>query len=205
MKLTEAAKKVRRKRAARPIYLTPVRIIDVHGEEHAVFAPCHDIDRRLARERKFRVGHEYRAEIKQSRNVKFHRLAHAVGHLLVDNVEEFRDLDAHAALKAVQLQSGICCEVIEMDASPIIAAVLAIVDQALGAGAAKVLQAILPEIKTIPVKRARSLAFDELEEDEFANFFNGITAYIGEHYASVMLDDVRAEYWQMVAGDRRAA
>ena len=60
---------------------------------------------------------------------------------------------------------------------------------------------------SVPAHASRSIAFDDMEEDEFANFFNGITAYIGEHFAGVMLDDVRAEYWQMVNGDnsRRAA
>ena len=32
-------------------------------------------------------------------------------------------------------------------------------------------------------------------------FFDGITAYIAEHYSSVMLDDVRAEFWTMVNGE----
>ncbi|KAG1197578.1 hypothetical protein G6F35_012785 [Rhizopus arrhizus] len=74
------------------------------GEELGAFVPSNDIDRRLAKDRGYRVGHEYRLEIKASRNAAFHRLAHVIGHLLVDNVEAFRDLDAHAALKQVQLE-----------------------------------------------------------------------------------------------------
>lgn len=77
--MTTAADKIRAKRARRPIYLTPMRLVDpTDGVEYAAFVPCHAIDNRLARERGFRIGHEYRAEIKQSRNVKFHRLAHAL-------------------------------------------------------------------------------------------------------------------------------
>lgn len=185
MTTTEAQRKVKAKRARRPIYLTPMRLVDpTTGEEHAAFVPCHEIDRRLARERGFRVGHEYRAEIKQSRNVRFHRLAHAVGHLLVDNVEKFRDKSAHDALKQVQADSGVCCDVERF-----------VID--LGQFGRHEVERNVP----------RSIAFDDMEEDEFANFFNGITAYIGEHYASVMLDDVRADYWQMVDGEnnRRAA
>lgn len=206
MSMTAAARKVKAKRARRPIYLTPMRLVDPStGEEQPGFVPCHEIDRRLARERGFRIGQEYRAEIKQSRNVRFHRLAHAIGHLLVDNVEKFRDMDSHAALKVVQLESGVACEVIEMDASPVVSALLDAAEAVLGKGARAVLGGVLPAIEKIPVKVARSLAFDDLEEDEFANFFEGITAHIGEHYASVMLDDVRAEFWLMVQGDRRAA
>ena len=48
----------------------------------------------------------------------------------------------------------------------------------------------------------RSLAFDEMEEDEFRTFFEGMVDYIAEHFAGVMLDEVRAEFWQMVEGNK---
>lgn len=113
------------------------------------------------------------------------------------------DLDAHAALKQVQLESGICCEMVEMDATPVVKALLDAAEAVLGAGARKVLAAVLPEIRTISVKVAQSLAFDSMEEEDFAAFFKGITAWIGDHYAQVMLDDVRADYWRMVNGRQR--
>lgn len=127
-------------------------------------------------------------------------MAHVIGHLLVDNVEVFRDLDAHAALKQVQLESGICCEMVEMDASPVVKDLLDTAETVLGAGARKVLAAVLPEIRTIPVKVAQSLAFDSMEEEDVAAFFKGFTTWIGDRYAHVMLDDVRADYWRMVNG-----
>ncbi|WNB79614.1 MULTISPECIES: hypothetical protein [unclassified Stenotrophomonas] len=199
--MTAAARKIRAKRASRPIYATCMRLVDpATGEEIGAFAPSNDIDRRLAKDRGYRIGHEYRLEIKESRNAVFHRLAHLIGHLLVDNVEAFRDLDAHAALKQVQLESGIFCEMVEMDASPVVKALLDAAETVLGAGARKVLSGVLPEIRTIRVKVAQSLAFDSMEEEDFAAFFKGITAWIGDHYAHVMLDDVRADYWRMVNG-----
>lgn len=151
MTLTAAAKKFRAKRVRRPIYATCMRLADpATGEQMGSSVPLHYIDLPLAKERGYKVGHEYRLEIKESRNAAFHRLAHAVGNLLVDNVEAFRDLDAHAALKRVQLEAGICCEMVEMDASPVIAAVLDACETLLGAGARKVLAGVLPEIHTIP-------------------------------------------------------
>ncbi|WP_372174377.1 hypothetical protein [Xanthomonas axonopodis] len=201
MTMTAAAKKIRAKRASRPTYWTCLRTIDpATGELVGSFVPTNPIDRRLAKERGYRVGHEYRLEIKQARNPAFHRLAHAIGHLLVDNVEEFRDLDAHAALKRMQLESGIRCEMVEMDAAPVVAALLDAAEAVLGAGARKVLAAVLPEIRTIPVKVAQSLAFDSMEEDEFGDFFRGITQHIGMHYTHVMLDEVVAEFWLMANG-----
>lgn len=50
------------------------------------------------------------------------------------------------------------------------------------------------------MKVARSLAFDSMEEQDFAAFFKGITAWIGDHYVHAMLDDVRADYWRIVNG-----
>lgn len=203
MKQTEAAKKIRAKRARRPIYLIVRRLMDPDtGELIGALVAANEIDGRLLRERKFYVGREIRAELKQPRNVPFHKLAHVIGHLLVDNVEEFQGKGAHDALKAVQLASNTACDIIEMDATPVISAILDACESLLGQGARKVLAGVLPEIKTIPVKVARSLAFDEMAEDEFGDFFHGVTEYIGLHYASVMLDEVREEFWRMANGNK---
>ena len=171
---TAAAKKVQAKRARRPVYLMVRKLVDPKtGEEIGALVPANQIDARLLRERKFHTGREVRAELKQPRNPAFHRLAHAVGHLLVDNVEEFRDMDAHGALKAIQAKTGVCCEPLEID---------------------------LGSLGKVTAQVPRSLAFDEMAEDEFAKLFEAVTAYIGEHYASVLLEDVRAEFWLMVNG-----
>ena len=175
-----------------------IRLRLPHSRQLRYAAPSRQKIVTLAKDRGYRVGHEYRLEIKASRNAAFHRLAHVLRHLLVDNVEAFRDLGAHAALKQVQLESGICCEMVEMDASPVVKALLDAAETMLGTGARKALSGVLPEIRTIPVKVAQSLAFDSMEEEDFAAFFKGITAWIGDHYAHVMLDDVRADYWRMV-------
>lgn len=177
MTQTAAQKKVKAKRARRPIYLVVRRLVDpATGESVGALVPANAIDQRLLKERKFAVNREVRAELKQPRNPAFHRLAHAVGHLLVDNVDGFEGLSAHEALKRVQREAGVCCEEMEID---------------------------LGTLGRVPVKVPRSLAFDELSEDEFRAFFDGITAYIGEHYTSVMLDEVRAEFWLMCSGEGR--
>lgn len=199
------AEKKAAKRARRPIYMVVARLIDPRtGEEVGALVPAHPIDQRLMRERRFHVDREVRAELKQPRNVKFHRLAHAIGHLLVDNVEAFQGMQAHQALKAVQLEAGVCCDEREIDATPVIRAVLAAAEAVFGEGAAKLLRTVLPEVRTVTVKEARSLAFDEMPEDEFAVFFEGITAHIGATYAGVMLDEIRAEFWLMVNGEQAA-
>lgn len=87
-----------------------------------------------------------------------------------------------------------------MDASPVVKVLLDAAETVLGADARKVLSGVLPEIHTIPVKVAQSLVFDSMEDEDFAAFFKGLTAWIGDHYAHVMLDDVRAAYWRIVNG-----
>ena len=85
--------KAKAKRARRPIYLLVRKLVDPEtGELVGALVPANMIDQRLLRERKFNVGREVRAELKQSRNPAFHRLAHALGHLLVDNVDGFEAL-----------------------------------------------------------------------------------------------------------------
>ena len=176
--MTTVAQKKAAKRAARPIYATVQRVAVMGtGEERLAILAMNPIDRRLMKERGYRNGDELRIEIKQPRNPGFHRLFHAIGHLMVDNVEDFRDLTAHDAIKRLQRESGVCCEEIEMDLGPMIG--------------------------KVPVKVPRSMAFDEMAEDEAKVLFEGITAHIGANYAQVMLDDVRAEFWLMVEGDQR--
>jgi hypothetical protein len=173
---TPAAKKAAAKRARRPVYGTWERVIIAEtGEERLAFLAAHPIDRQLLKERGWGRGAECRAEFKEPRNPKFHRLAHAVGRLLVENVEEFQHRTSHEVLKEVQRRAGVLCEPMELD---------------------------LGTLGKVQVQVARSLAFDEMEEDEFRVFFDGVTAHIAEHFAGVMLDEVRAEFWQMVQGER---
>lgn len=200
--MTAAQKKIAAKRAKKPVYLTPCRLMDPETSEMVpALRPLHPADQRLMRERRYHVGQELRAILTQSRNVKFHRLSHAVGHLLVDHVDGFESLSAHEALKRVQIESGICCEVMVMQAGPVVTALLDAAEVLLGAGARKILGAVLPGIKEIPVKVARSIAFDEMDESEFGEFFKGITDYIDANYSAGLTDDVKAEYLLMIEGD----
>lgn len=177
MTAATAAEKKAAKRARRPIYMVVRRLVDpATGESIGALVPAHPIDQRLMKERRFHVDREVRAELKQPRNPAFHRLAHAIGHLLVDNVDGFETLTAHDALKRVQRESGTCCETMEID---------------------------LGSLGKVPVSVPRSIAFDEMPEDEFAELFKGVTDYIDANYQSAMTADIRAEYLLMVEGDQK--
>jgi hypothetical protein len=60
---TAAAKKIRAKRARRPIYLVVRKLVDPDtGELVGALVPANDVDARLMRERKFHVNREVRAD-----------------------------------------------------------------------------------------------------------------------------------------------
>lgn len=179
MTMTDAQRKVKAKRARRPIYAVIERVAVLStGEERLAILAAHPIDRRLMKERGFKAGDEVRVEVKQKRVEWQHRLIHKIGVLMVDNVEGWEQLTSHDAVKRLQRESGTCCEEMEVD---------------------------IPGVGRLMVKQAESLAFDEMEQDRFEQLFDGITEHIGKNYAHVMLDEVRAEFWDMAGKNRRAA
>ncbi len=176
---TAAAKKIKAKRARRPVYMLVKQLIDpATGELVGALVPAHDVDQRLLRERKFRIGREVRAELKQPREAWQHRLVHKIGQLMVDNVEGWEQLTSHDAVKRLQRESSTCCEEMELD---------------------------VPGVGRLMVMQAESLSFDEMEQDRFQVLFDGITEHIGRRYVHVLLDDIRAEFWDMAGQNRRAA
>lgn len=170
--MTTALAKAKARRARRPIYATVMRLVDPDtGESIGAYVPAHPIDRELAKERKDPVGALVRLEVKRPRNIKFHRLVHAIGNMLVENVDGFEHLNSHDAIKRVQRESGICCEEMEID---------------------------IPNVGKLMVKVPESLSFDEMDADRFGQLFNGITDHIDRTYAPSLTVDARAEYFLAV-------
>lgn len=172
--MTTAAQLKKAKRARRPIYGTITRVAVIEtGEERLAIVASHPIDRALMKERKFSEGDQVRMEIKRPRNIKFHRLMHAVGQVMVDNVAGWEHLTAHDAVKRLQRESGTCCEEIEID---------------------------IPGMGKLLAKQAESLAFDEMPPERFDTLFDGITKHIDATYSPDFTTDVRGEYLLMVQG-----
>jgi len=107
---------VHRKRTRRPVHVTVMRlVVPETGESLMALVPDHPVDRRALRERGYGVGVQLRAELWHARNVRFFRLAHALGGFLADHVAGFEGLDQHEALKRLQERSGIGCAVEQFD------------------------------------------------------------------------------------------
>jgi hypothetical protein len=170
--MAATAKKPKRQ----PVYLEARRLVDpATGEEIGALVPASPYDSRRLRALKLGQGQSLRAELSKPRNVKFHRLVHALGQLLADHWPAFAGLTAHDAIKRAQVESGTACDLQAIDLGPL--------------GKAQ-------------VKVARSLAFDSMDETEFGELFAGLTRWIDENVVAHFPEEARAEYWLMT-GDNR--
>ena len=139
-----------------PVYLRTVRLIDPQtGAEVSAFVPAGHADASTIRERGITIGNTLRADITRPRNVQFHRLAHAIGGLVAQNIEAFEGMGQHQALKQLQFESGVECDVTRTE---------------------------VPGVGVLESKRPRSLAFDAMEQSAFYEFVAGVCGYIARTY-----------------------
>lgn len=147
--MTTALQKARAKLRSRDIRMTVMKVvIPETGELVGALVPDHPIDRRSMKERKFHVGKQLRATLRQDRNPKFWRKAHVLGGWLADNVEMFSGCDMHTAIKRLQERSGIGCETVDYD---------------------------IPGVGKLTRTEAESLNFDDLDEGGFNLLWDGGT------------------------------
>lgn len=163
------------KRPRKPVYFCVERLVRVStGEEIGALVPRYACDARAMRDRKYTIGTELRAELKKPRNAKFHRLAHAIGSLMVDQRDEFMAMDPHAAVKRLQRECGVCCEEMTIDLGP---------------------------LGQVAVKVPRSIAFDEMEESDFSALVKAIYDHIAATYWTGMTPEAIEEMVLMYEGN----
>lgn len=151
--MTTATQKAKRKLRDRDVRVTVARMIDPEtGEMVGCLRPTHPIDSRSMRERRFTVGKELRATLRQDRNPMFYRKAHVLSGWLADNVEAFSGLSQHDALKKLQELSGIGVESVEYD---------------------------LPGIGKLTRTEAESLNFADMDEGRFNELWSGADGHGG--------------------------
>lgn len=110
------------------------------------------------KERGYRVGDILLADLRKPRSPGFHRLAHRLGQLVAENIEEFAGLDGHQALKRLQVEGNIAC-----DELPVF---LTLFDQKI-----KVNQRI-----------PRSLSFASMDEGDFRETLQAMCRFIAAEY-----------------------
>ena len=137
-------------------YFEVRRMIDpATGEEVGCLVPRSQSDRRMLRDKAIKTGDVVRLPVRKPRNEKYNRLAHALGRLVVEQIDGFQNENAHSALKRMQADSGVMCE--------------------------SVVYAI-PGVGNLTRTEPRSLAFDEMDEADFRLFMQGICRHIVERY-----------------------
>lgn len=135
-----------------PVYLTLRKLIDpATGQAVAAFVAASDTDRAILKERSYQLNTKIRAELKQPRNIRFHRLVHGLGQVLANNLDRFAGLNPHAAIKALQVESLVYCDVTSFD---------------------------LPGLGRITRHEPQSLSFDSMSEEVFKDFWRQCCAYL---------------------------
>lgn len=173
---TEKAKTAAKKRAGRPIYMVWRPVIDQEtGELIKALVAGSSIDRYLCKEREYRVGDEVRCEIKKARNIKFHRLVHALGRLVSEQIDKFQGLDAHTTIKKLQLDASVCCSYEAFD---------------------------LPDLGRVVRQVPESISFDYMPEERFREFWRGICQHLIEHYWPTLTEEAIEAMTDLMPGER---
>ena len=173
---TPEAKKKRQARAQRPIYMVWRRVIDeATGELRLALCADSSIDQFLCREREYRAGDVVRCEIKQARNVKFHRLVHALGRVVAEQIDKFQGLDAHTTIKKLQLDAGVCCAYEAFD---------------------------IPDLGRVTRLVPESIAFDYMTEERFKEFWRGICQHLIAVYWPDMTEEGIERMTDLMPGER---
>lgn len=163
----------RAKKAARPVYLTVRKmVVPETGEEIGALVPSTRWDQKALHDRKLKVGTQVRGLLQKPRNPKLNGLGHALCAFIAERVPGFEDGDGHAALKKLQRECGAYCEAYEIDLGP---------------------------LGIVQASQARSIAFDDMEEDEFLDLLKQIARHIAATYLKDMTpEEVEAAVEMMV-------
>ena len=129
-----------------------LRVVKIDGK--GLFAPADRYSEETCRDAKYAVGQTYRARLSRARNPKFHRLAFAIAKLVSENIESFEGLDSYHTMKRLQIESGVECDEL----------------------------AIKYGGQTIPYRIARSLAFDNMPDEDFHTLIRAICKHICHEY-----------------------
>lgn len=107
------------------------------------------------RARKYNIGDIVAVEITKPRNPGFHGLAHHIGQLVVNNISEFENCDAHSALKRLQLEAGIACDEMMIR---------------------------IPKLGAVIHRIPRSLSYESMGQEEFHEVVRAFCRHIAENY-----------------------
>ena len=123
--------------------------------ERGALVPADAHSQQRLRERGYRVGDVLAAELVKPRSPGFWRLAHRIGTLCVESIEAFHGLNAHQAIKKIQADAGLECDVTHTD---------------------------IPGLGVLVSKQPRSLSFESMEQGQFYEFTRAACMHIASTY-----------------------
>ena len=179
-----------RKRKPEPVYL---RVIQ------GGFAPADGYAQTQLRNKKFKIGDVVRCDVRKLRNPKFNRLVHRIGQLCVKNLEQFKNMDPHSAIKRLQLESNAGCEEITISlnsgwsvGNEILRSALILLKDfffmlAKNAGIE------IRENGTVTLRIPRSISYESMGQEEYEEVALIICRHISEAYWSDLGPDQIAE------------
>jgi len=125
----------------------------------------------VMRDRKYRVGDTVFAILSKPRNPKFHRLVHAFGEMIKENIKGFEFMDAHQVLKRLQVEGDIGCDEIAV---------------------------VFPGIGPTTYRIPRSLSFESMDEGEFSTVFKMFCEYVASTYWPGLTDEQVKEMAELI-------
>ena len=117
--------------------------------------PADGLAQARLRERGYRVGDILSVALTKPRNPAYHRYAHQLGKLLIENLDEFRSMNPHDVLKRLQYESGIGCEEAGVQ---------------------------VPGVGLATVRWPKSLSFASMDQGEFEEVLFGLCQHVAEQY-----------------------
>lgn len=119
-----------------------------------VLMPADGLSQGRLRAKGYGFGEEVFVEMRRPRSPGYHRFAHALGQLIIENLDEFDGLDAHQVLKRLQIESGAGCD-----------------EMGIRVGGQMV-------IHRIP----KSLSYESMDEGEFRELMHRLIGYLVRRY-----------------------
>ena len=123
--------------------------------ERGALVPADAHSQQRLREKDYRVGDILAAELIKPRHPGFWRLAHRIGTLCVESIDAFQGLTAHQAIKKLQFDTGLWCDITETE---------------------------IPGLGVLVSRQPRSLAFESLDQGEIDELMKSLCRHIAETY-----------------------
>lgn len=134
--------------------------------QRGALVPADSYTQDRLRERGYKIGDLLAAELTKPRSPGFWRLAHQIGTMCIRNIEDFSGMNAHQALKKIQFDARIECDISETE---------------------------IPGIGIMTHVQPRSLSFETLDQSEFHSVTRAMCRHIAQRYWPTMDEDAVAD------------